>query len=94
MADPSEILKSLPPMKNLSTHNITENVNLINSLNPDARLKYVMERLVVHLHDFAKETRLSTKEWMAGIQFLTATGQMCTDVRQVCMCLLYMDFSG
>lgn len=37
---------------------------------------------MTHLHDFARETRLSTTEWMAGIQFLTATGQICTDVRQ------------
>lgn len=70
-------------MKNLGTDTITENVTLINSTNPDARMKYVLERLVVHLHDFARETRLSTKEWMTGIEFLTATGQMCTDVRQV-----------
>lgn len=40
-----------------------------------------MERLVTHLHDFARETRLSTDEWMAAIQFLTRTGQTCTDVR-------------
>ena len=56
----------------------------IDSQNPDERFKYVLERLVVHLHDFARETRLSTQEWMAGINFLTKTGQMCSDVRQVC----------
>ncbi len=83
MADPSQVLKKLPPLMNLTIDNITENVNLINSANPDARFKYILERLVVHLHDFARETRLSTKEWMAGIMFLTATGQICTDVRQV-----------
>lgn len=83
MADPSQVLKNLPPVMNLTIDNITENVNLINSANPDVRFKYILERLVVHLHDFARETRLSTKEWMAGIMFLTATGQICTDVRQV-----------
>lgn len=67
----------------LTIENITENVIKINSANPDARFKYVLERLVVHLHDFARETRLSTSEWMAAIQFLTRTGQICTDVRQV-----------
>jgi hypothetical protein len=35
------------------------------------------------MHDFARETRLSTDEWMQGIEFLTAVGQKCTDVRQV-----------
>lgn len=58
------------------------NTIAINSLNPDPRSKFVLERLVYHLHDFARETRLSSKEWMASIQFLTAIGQICTDVRQ------------
>lgn len=74
---------SVPILKNLTTANITENVHRINSQCADPRLKYIMERLVTHLHDFARETRLSFDEWMAGIQFLTQVGQTCTDVRQV-----------
>ena len=70
-------------MKNLNIDNITENTIRINSQSSDARLTYVLERLVTHLHDFARETRLSTSEWMAALEFLTAVGQMCTDVRQV-----------
>merc|ERR1712000_533501 len=80
--DPTQV--KTPPLMDLTIDNITENVIRINSNNPDARMQYVLERLVVHLHDFARETRLSTAEWMAGIQFLTKTGQICTDVRQVC----------
>jgi hypothetical protein len=79
--DPSKV--EIPPLKDLTIDNITENVIAINSNNPDPRFKYILERLVVHLHDFARETRLSTQEWMAGIQFLTRTGHICTDVRQV-----------
>jgi hypothetical protein len=79
--DPNQI--KIPPMKDLTIDNITENTITINSQNPDARLKFLLERLVTHLHDFARETRLSAKEWMAGLEFLTATGQTCTDVRQV-----------
>jgi hypothetical protein len=74
---------TVPQLKNLTIENITENVHRINSQCSDPRLKYVMERLVSHLHDFARETRLSFDEWMAGIQFLTQVGQICTDVRQV-----------
>ena len=74
---------SVPILKDLTIDNITENVHRINSQGKDARLKYILERLVSHLHDFARETRLSTPEWMAGIEFLTAVGQKCTDVRQV-----------
>ncbi|RAL15717.1 intradiol ring-cleavage dioxygenase [Aspergillus homomorphus CBS 101889] len=78
--DPS--LVKIPPMKDLTVDNITENVIRINSLCRDERMKYVLERLVTHLHDFARETRLSTTEWMTGLQFLTEVGQICTDVRQ------------
>lgn len=84
--DPKEVLHNLPPLKDLNIDNITENVILINSNNPDARFRYILERLVTHLHDFARDTRLSAKEWMAGLNFLTAVGQMCSDVRQVCPC--------
>lgn len=79
--DPSQV--KIPPLKDLNIDNITENTILINSLCEDPRMKYVMERLVTHVHDFARETRLSTKEWMAAIMFLTRVGHICTDVRQV-----------
>ena len=46
------------------------------------RLKLLMQSLVKHLHAFAEETQLTEQEWMAGIQFLTATGHKCDDVRQ------------
>ena len=75
---------TVPILKDLTIDNITENVHRINSQCSDPRLNYVMERLVSHLHDFARETRLSFDEWMVGIQFLTQVGQICTDVRQVC----------
>ncbi|PTU23030.1 hypothetical protein P175DRAFT_0433535 [Aspergillus ochraceoroseus IBT 24754] len=78
--DPSRI--KTPPMKDLTIENITENVIRTNSLCEDERMKYVLERLVTHLHDFARETRLSSSEWMAGLKFLTEVGQICTDVRQ------------
>jgi hypothetical protein len=79
--DPSQV--DVPPLKDLTIDNITENVNLINSGCPDPRMKYLLERLVQHLHDYARETRLSHNEWMTAIQFLTSVGQICTDVRQV-----------
>lgn len=78
--DPSKV--NIPPMKDLTTENITENVITINSLCEDERMKYILERLVTHLHDFARETRLSSDEWMTGLRFLTEVGQICTDVRQ------------
>ncbi|KAK2747744.1 hypothetical protein FQN57_001774 [Myotisia sp. PD_48] len=78
--DPAQV--TIPPLKDLTIDNITENTILINSQCPDARTRYVIERLVHHLHEFARETRLSTTEWMAGLLFLTDVGKICTDVRQ------------
>ena len=42
----------------------------------------MLSALVRHLHDFAREVNLTEVEWMAGIDFLTATGQKCDDKRQ------------
>ncbi|KAK6703521.1 hypothetical protein SNK04_013437 [Fusarium graminearum] len=69
-------------LKDLTIDNITENVHAINSQCSSLRLKYILERVVTHLHDLARETRLTTDEWMTAIQFLTQVGQICTDVRQ------------
>ena len=41
-----------------------------------------MTSLVKHLHAFIKDVEPTNEEWMAGIQFLTDTGHMCTDWRQ------------
>ncbi|KAI9641920.1 hypothetical protein NHQ30_009788 [Ciborinia camelliae] len=77
--DPNQM--NIPPMKDLTIDNITENTVRINSQGDNERLIYVMERLVTHLHDFARETRLSTKEWMAALDFLVKVGQISSDVR-------------
>jgi protocatechuate 3,4-dioxygenase beta subunit len=83
--DPKHI--KVPPMKDLNIDNITENTIIINSQGNDERVTYVMERLVSHLHDFARETRLSTTEWMAALNFLVKVGQISNDVRHVCLSL-------
>lgn len=61
---------------------ITRNVLALNESVPNPRLKLILNNLVQKLHDFVKETNLSTEEWMTAIQFLTAAGQKCTDIRQ------------
>lgn len=81
MANPQEV--QTPELLDLTIDNITPNTIKINNQTKDARLKYLMERLVTHLHDFARETRLSTEEWMTALNFLVATGQISTDVRHV-----------
>jgi catechol 1,2-dioxygenase len=50
--------------------------------NADPRLKAIMDSVIRHLHAAIKEIRPTHEEWLAAIQFLTKTGQMCTDWRQ------------
>jgi hydroxyquinol 1,2-dioxygenase len=48
----------------------------------DPRFKRVMTSLMQHLHDFARDVDLTESEWITAIQFLTQTGQACTEKRQ------------
>ena len=48
----------------------------------ESRFKEVMSALVKHAHAFVREVQLSPEEWIAAIQFLTATGKMCDEKRQ------------
>ncbi|WP_439657239.1 dioxygenase [Lentzea sp. HUAS TT2] len=48
----------------------------------DPRTAQLMTALVRHLHDFAREVRLTEAEWMAAIQWLTATGQISDEKRE------------
>lgn len=70
-----------PSLLDLTIDNITPNTILINNQSSDTRLKYLMSRLVTHLHDFARETRLSTDEWTTTLDFLIACGQISSPVR-------------
>ena len=46
------------------------------------RLREVLTSLVGHLHAFVKEVALTEAEWEQAIEFLTATGHRCDEVRQ------------
>jgi hydroxyquinol 1,2-dioxygenase len=48
----------------------------------DPRTAELMTALVRHLHAFAREVRLTEAEWMAGIQWLTRTGQISNEKRE------------
>lgn len=48
----------------------------------DPRFREVMTALVSHLHAFVREVDLRPEEWMAAIEFVTATGQACSERRQ------------
>jgi protocatechuate 3,4-dioxygenase beta subunit len=69
-------------MRNLTDANLTDAVIASMAGTQDARLHEILASLVKHLHAFIREVSLTEAEWLAGIQFLTATGQMCDDKRQ------------
>jgi hydroxyquinol 1,2-dioxygenase len=48
----------------------------------DPRTAELMTALVRHLHDFAREVRLTEAEWMAAIQWLNRTGQISNEKRE------------
>jgi hydroxyquinol 1,2-dioxygenase len=48
----------------------------------DPRLAELMSALVRHLHDFAREVRLTEAEWMTAVQWLTRTGQISDEKRE------------
>lgn len=59
-----------------------EAVNMRMGEDIDPRLKQVMRCLVAHLHAFVKEIELTQAEWDFAIDFLTRTGQICSEERQ------------
>jgi hydroxyquinol 1,2-dioxygenase len=69
-------------MRNIDATTITPAFQARLAQCADPRLKEILSSLVTHLHDFAREVRLTEAEWMRGIEFLTATGQKCSDTRQ------------
>ena len=69
-------------MNHLAEEELTSAVLAQLSNCKDSRLKSVMEALVRHLHQLVREVEPTPDEWMAAIQFLTRTGQMCDGKRQ------------
>lgn len=49
---------------------------------PNPRAKLLLQELVKSLHDYVSKTGLTFEEWEYAIDFLTRTGQKCTDTRQ------------
>ena len=61
---------------------LTEQVLAAYAGAPDPRLRELIAALIRHVHGFVTETGLTPEEWLAAVEFLTATGQKCDDRRQ------------
>jgi hydroxyquinol 1,2-dioxygenase len=69
-------------MRNLTEQSISDAVIERFAECPDPRINQVLISLIRHLHEFAREVRLTPEEWMAGIDFLTAAGHITNEKRQ------------
>ena len=65
-----------------SEEHSAEVVNARMGENADPRLREIVGALVRHLHAAVKEVEPTQEEWLAAIDFLTRTGQMCSAWRQ------------
>ncbi|MEO9188442.1 MAG: dioxygenase [Acetobacteraceae bacterium] len=69
-------------MEDLTPSTVTATAIAQMASTADPRLREVMASLVRHLHEFAREVRLTPDEWLAAIGFLTRVGQACSPTRQ------------
>jgi hydroxyquinol 1,2-dioxygenase len=69
-------------MQLVTEDNITELAEQRWGTAHDARTRELLTALVRHLHDYAREVRLTEDEWMAAIQWLKRTGQISDDKRE------------
>ena len=69
-------------MRNLDQNTITQAVLARHPETAEPRFRQIMTGLVKHLHDFAREVRLTEAEWASGIEFLTRCGHITDDKRQ------------
>lgn len=61
--------------------NFTQHVLDTMGKNVTPRNRVVFSSLIRHLHDFAREVELTNDEWMAGVHFVNAVGQISTKTR-------------
>lgn len=68
-------------MRDVNAGNITQAVIRSFDGAVDPRLRLIVEKLVHHLHAFARDVNLTPEEWKAGIDFLHRAGKISTDAR-------------
>jgi hydroxyquinol 1,2-dioxygenase len=72
---------------NLTEQTITEVVQRTFETSTDERFQQLFVCLVQHLHDFAREVRLTADEWFTAMDFLQRVGAISTPTRQEVMLL-------
>src|ERR1700756_1799544 len=67
---------------NLTEQTITEAVQRTFDTSTDPRFRQLFVCLVQHLHDFAREVRLTGDEWFTAMDFLERLGKISSSTRQ------------
>ena len=68
-------------MRTVDKDNITETFLSYFGPDTDPRLRFIMEKLARHLHDFVRETELTHAEWRTGLEFMQRVGEITTAER-------------
>lgn len=68
-------------MRNVTSESITQAFLDYCGPDTDPRLKFVLEKLASHLHDFVRETNLTHDEWRKGLELLYAAGEISSPER-------------
>lgn len=63
-------------MRSVSESNITRAFVECMAEGTDERVRFLLERLAEHLHQFARETKLTHAEWRKAIELLMAAGEI------------------
>lgn len=69
-------------MRSVTKDNITDVFSSYFGEDTDPRVREVLSALARHMHDFAREVKLTHEEWQVGIEFLTRAGEITTPERQ------------
>jgi hydroxyquinol 1,2-dioxygenase len=72
---------------NLTEQTITEAVQRTFDTATDERFRQLFASLVQHLHDFAREVRLTGEEWFTAMDFIERLGKISSPTRQEVMLL-------
>lgn len=68
-------------MTGINQYSITEAVKQSFQTEPGSRFKFLLEKFVDHLHDYAREVNMTHAEWMGVLNFLYDCGKISTPER-------------
>ena len=68
-------------MRSVSKETITQSFLDYIADDTDERLRFVLEKLAHHLHDFVRETNLTHDEWRKGLELLYKAGEISSPER-------------